>query len=83
VISLVLFLLGWFVVRHEMCTCPSHWAFLSVFGVVPLVCGPRASLRLSGIVAIALAVLFTYHARQTQKEISKRWGPFIEAGKKP
>jgi hypothetical protein len=81
-VAIILFLLGVFIVRHEMCTCPSHWAFLSVFGVVALACGPRV-YRLVGIAAIAAAFIFTYQARQTQKEIWERWGPFLKAKQHP
>ena len=83
IISLILFLLGWLLIHGEKCTCPSHWAFLSIFGVVALACGPRAYLRLFGIVAVALAVVFTYQARQTQAEIEKRWGPIFDQKKGP
>jgi hypothetical protein len=69
---MILFLLGVFIVRHEACTCPSHWAFLSLFGVIAIACGPRV-YRLLGMVIVLAAVFFTYQARQTQMEISKRW----------
>jgi hypothetical protein len=56
--------------------------FLSVFGVVSLACGPRF-YRLLGIAAIAAALIFTYQARQTQKEISERWGPILKPKQHP
>ena len=80
IVAIILFLFGIFVVRHEVCTCPSHWAFLSVFGAFALACGPRM-YRFVGIATIAAAFIFTYQAWQTQMEISKRWKPLIDPPK--
>ncbi|PYJ11560.1 MAG: hypothetical protein DMF06_02205 [Verrucomicrobia bacterium] len=75
----IAFLVGIVTVGYEMCTCPSHWAFLSLFGFVALACGPHI-YRFLGIVAIVVALVLTYQARQTQVEFSKRTEALMESG---
>ncbi len=81
VVAIILFAFGLFVLYHETGTYPTHWAALSLFGVIPLVCGPRL-FRFLGVATIATALVFTYKARQTQIEISKRWKPLIDPPRK-
>jgi predicted PurR-regulated permease PerM len=76
---LIAFLVGVVTVRYEMCTCPSHWAFLSLFGFIALACGPHV-YRFLGLVAIGVALVLTYQARQTQIELSKRSEALMKSG---
>ena len=76
---MIAFLVGVVTVRYEMCTCPLHWAFLSLFGFVALACGPHI-YRFLGMVAIVVALVLTYQARQTQIELSKRGEALMKSG---
>jgi cell division protein FtsW (lipid II flippase) len=71
IIALILFPIGLVVADSEMCDCPTHWAVVSVFGVIALLSGPKL-YRWLGVAAIVVVLIFTYRVWQAQIHNSAR-----------